>query len=250
MPRVEARSVSKSIAGKRVLDRVTMTVEGGEVVALVGHNGAGKTTLLRILVGLEEPDEGRVVVEGRVGYMPELDYLPLFFTLRDLAVLHGVEPSRLVEALEDIAPGRGWGRLLDSRLAALSKGMRRLVGLALLLEGGFDVLVLDEPLSGIDWAARRRVLEALKAAASKGVAVLATGHAISDFIGRCSRILLMSEGRVTGVIDGEPRGYVLEVCTSRGCTRRELDAGVVSRLLSLLGIEGTLYELRVTPGCR
>lgn len=148
---IEAQSLSLSIAGRVVLDHVDMTISRGQIVTVIGINGSGKTTLLRALMGTIPVDRGQVWRRPglRIGYTPQrlaIDRtLPM--TVGDFALL-GSRASRddLVAALADV----GGERLLDSQVATLSGGELQRVMIARALLRDPDLLVLDEPMSGID----------------------------------------------------------------------------------------------------
>jgi zinc transport system ATP-binding protein len=152
-PLVALHEVSVAFHGRRVLDNVSLRVAEGEIVTLVGLNGSGKSTLVRTILGLIEPDGGRVLPRPglRIGYTPQRfapdPALPL--TVARFLALGAVVPrSRLRDMLEQV----GAGTVLDSPMAAVSGGELHRVLLARALLREPDLLVLDEPVSGVDVA--------------------------------------------------------------------------------------------------
>ena len=152
-PLIEARDVCLSLAGSVVLDHVDLSVSPGDIVTLIGLNGSGKTTLVRVLLGLVAPDSGEVRRRPglRIGYTPQ--QLPVDHTLpmtvaRFLTLGHKAPAGRLAALLDEV----GAGRVLDSQVAEISGGElhREVLARALLREP--DLLVLDEPMSGVDVA--------------------------------------------------------------------------------------------------
>ncbi len=149
---LSASDISVSLHGRQILDRVSLTVERGRIVTLIGPNGAGKTTLVRILLGLLKPDTGRVTRKPgiRIGYMPQRlapsDNLPL--TVRRFLDL-GCQKQCEADLL-DVVRQLDVGHLLDSPLQRLSGGEHQRVLLARALLRRPDLLVLDEPVQGVD----------------------------------------------------------------------------------------------------
>ncbi|MFQ5954620.1 MAG: ATP-binding cassette domain-containing protein [Kiloniellales bacterium] len=152
-PLVALRDVSVGFDGRWVLDHVSMQVAAGEIVTLIGLNGSGKTTLARTLLGLIRPDRGAVVTRPRlrVGYTPQR-FLPdpaLPLTVARFLALGASGPSsRLAGILDEV----GAGRVVNGQLASLSGGELHRVLLARALLRRPDLLVLDEPVSGVDVA--------------------------------------------------------------------------------------------------
>lgn len=189
---------------------VSFEVHAGESHALLGPNGSGKTTALRLLLGLLRPTGGRVELFGgdprrpdarsRVGFLPERSSLHGFLTCRETVELFAqsrgmgkAERRRVAgELLERVAL-----RDAESRRAhELSHGMRRRLGLAAALVGEPELLVLDEPTSGMDPIVRASVLELLTGHVEGGGALLVTSHLLGDISGIASRATLLARGEV------------------------------------------------------
>jgi zinc transport system ATP-binding protein len=148
---LEARGVSLALQGKLILDRVDLTVRRGEIVTLIGPNGAGKSTLVRVVLGLMKQDQGSVKISPgtRIGYMPQrltIDpVLPL--TVRRFLTLAARAPERkMLEVLQET----GAAHLLDSAMQTLSGGETQRVLLARAMLRDPDLLILDEPVQGVD----------------------------------------------------------------------------------------------------
>ncbi|HKE98189.1 MAG TPA: ABC transporter ATP-binding protein [Actinomycetes bacterium] len=202
-PRAEAVSVTRRFGEVTAVDGVSLRVQPGEVVGLVGANGAGKTTLVRMLLGLVEPTSGSVRVLGRppdrdgrrrIGYVPQgrglYGDLTVAENLAFSAAAYGVRPPRLDGELEAVA-----GR----RAGELPLGLARRAAFAAALAHEPELLVLDEPTSGVEPLARTRLWETIRQAADGGAGALVTTHYM-DEAEQCDRLVVMADGRV--VADG------------------------------------------------
>jgi ABC-2 type transport system ATP-binding protein/ribosome-dependent ATPase len=196
---VAAHGASRRFGDVVAVDDVTMSVGAGEVVGLLGANGAGKTTLIRLLLGLLPTTAGEVALLGgppdrerraRLGYVPQ--GLGLY---RDLTVTenlafsaqaYDVAPPQLPDVLRGSA---------DVLVGALSLGRQRLVAFLAALAHGPQVLVLDEPTSGVDPLARAALWDTIREQADRGTGVLVTTHYMQEAT-QCDRLLLMSRARL------------------------------------------------------
>jgi ABC-type multidrug transport system ATPase subunit len=196
---VETRAVTRRFGSFTAVDGVDLHVAGGEVVGLLGANGAGKTTLIRLLLGLLRPDHGRVRLFGeppsretrlRLGYVPQSMGL-----WDDLTSRENLEFAAGAFGRPYVAPD-------DPDLAAtgadlvrdLPLGIRRRLAFAAALGHHPDLLVLDEPTSGVDPLARARLWETIRGAADGGAAVLVTTHYMEE-AANCDRLVVMADGR-------------------------------------------------------
>jgi biotin transport system ATP-binding protein len=216
---IETRDLVASRGETTVLDGVDLTIDDGEFVLVVGPNGAGKTTLVRQFNGLEEPDGGTVLVDGRsvhddlvaartaVGMVfqdPRDQFVAatvgadVAFGPENLGLSHDEIDRRVDEALETVGmAGRG-----EERVDRLSGGEQARVAIAGALAMAPDHLVLDEPLSSLDLPARRAVCDRLAALHDDGVGVVLVTHDLRDVTALADRIVVLSDGRVA--LDGPP----------------------------------------------
>lgn len=212
---IEARGVRVRFGRRRVLDGLDLDVARGSVTALVGRNGAGKSTLLRVLVGALVPDGGATRVLGldpsrqgarvraRVGYVADRLDVPAWVRGRDwLAFVAQFHPKwnaecelRYVELLElDVA----------TKVAEMSKGTRAKLALVAALAHEPDVLLLDEPFSGLDSVVRRSISTAvLTSLRDDARTVLLVSHSLSDVERLADRVAILTEGRVERVVDAD-----------------------------------------------
>lgn len=204
---VAISGVAKRYGSITAVKDVTLELDEGQTVALVGHNGAGKTTLIKLMLGLIRPSMGSVIVLGedpakgdfevrrRLGYLPESVSFHMALTGRETlafyARLKRVDVSSVPELLERVglAPAAA-----DRPVRTYSKGMRQRLGLAQALLGQPRVLLLDEPTSGLDPALRRRVYDILDGLRSAGTTILLSSHALTELEGRADRVVIVNEG--------------------------------------------------------
>jgi ABC-2 type transport system ATP-binding protein len=194
----------------RALDRLSMTVESGEVFGFLGPNGAGKTTTLKLLMQLIYPSSGRAEILGqpvghvptrqRIGYLPENPYFYDYLTAEELltyfAQLFGypaADRTRRVSALLDRV-GIGSERRLQLR--KFSKGMVQRVGIAQALINDPEVIFLDEPMSGLDPLGRRDVRALILDLKTQGRTVFFSSHILADAEALCSRVAVLVGGRL------------------------------------------------------
>mgnify|MGYP002717117483 CR=1 FL=1 len=198
--------LTKRFAGVEALREVSLTVEAGQRVALLGHNGAGKSTMMKIILGLIPFDEGAVTVCGaapgsaaaraQVAYLPENAAFHPALTgeeqIRHYLSLRGERPVQALDLLARV----GLADAAKRRIGTYSKGMRQRVGLAQALIGKPRLLVLDEPTSGLDPVSRRDFYALLDDLAAGGTAILLSSHALTEVEARTDRILILSGGRL------------------------------------------------------
>jgi ABC-2 type transport system ATP-binding protein len=195
---------------KVALRGINLEAQGGEVLGLVGPNGAGKTTLFRILLGLLRPDGGSGHIFGRplgdraarrqIGYLPErfsfYPRLTVLEVLRVSAELSGLFGGAARRRAMEWALRLGLGDVASSRLGTLSKGWLQRVGMAQAMVGDPRLLVLDEPLSGLDPIGRAQVREFISGLAAEGRTVLLSSHILPDVEALAHRVALIFDGRV------------------------------------------------------
>jgi ABC-2 type transport system ATP-binding protein len=195
----------------RALDGLSLTVEPGEIFGFLGGNGAGKTTVMKILMRLMAPTAGRarilghdvadVALHARVGYLPEAPYFYDYLTARELveycAELFGygraARRARAADLLRRVSlDERAW----DRQLRKFSKGMLQRVGLAQALVNDPEIVVLDEPMSGLDPIGRRQVRDLIAGLRASGATVFFSSHIIADIEVLCDRVAILAQGRL------------------------------------------------------
>ena len=231
------------------LDGLSFTVEPGRIFGFLGPNGAGKTTAMRIVMGIEPPDEGAVRWGGRLlthadrlafGYLPEQRGLYPKMRVRDqlayLARLHGLSAGQAAAACDRWLRRLGIGVKAYERVEALSHGNQQRVQLAAALVHDPQVLVLDEPFSGLDPLGIKDMAEVLRELAHAGVTVVFSSHQLDLVEDICEQVAIIDRGRVVlaGAVRalkqrGSPR-LVLEVEGTGSDWHAGLPAAAVERV--------------------
>jgi ABC-2 type transport system ATP-binding protein len=211
MEAIAIDNLSKSYGHIRALAGVSFKISPGEVIGLLGPNGAGKTTLMKILTGYLEPDAGEVRVHGidvvedaltaqrRIGYLPES--APLYGEmlvqeyLEMMAELRGVPVERRHARIVDAIRATGLADRVVQPIGTLSKGFRQRVGIAQAIIHEPDVLILDEPTTGLDPAQIVEIRD-LIVGLSKKTTVLLSTHILSEVEATCERVLVIMAGEL------------------------------------------------------
>lgn len=184
----------------RALDGVSFTVPGGTVCGIVGPNGSGKSTTLKLLAGLTRPTAGACRVAGRIGYLPETPGLPDYLTGRQLlvhlAAVTRLAPARRTAAAADALEATGLTEAADRPIGAYSKGMRQRLGLAQALLETPEVLLLDEPASGLDPHAVTQLAAVIRHQRQAGRTVVLTAHFLPQVEAWCDQVVLLAHGRL------------------------------------------------------
>jgi ABC-2 type transport system ATP-binding protein len=222
-PVLELRNLGHRYGEFEALRDLSLSVRPGECVALIGHNGSGKTTAVRMVAGLLEITSGEVEIAGAaVGEegaraataivldTPSLyDDLTVVEHLELVALAHGVAGDDLGDRIDALLERFGLGAKGGSRPTSLSRGMRQKVSLVCALVRPFSLLVLDEPVVGLDPASQRTLRELIAEAVRDGAAVLLTTHQLEFARGIAERAVVLADGEVIAdgpydaVIDGE-----------------------------------------------
>src|SRR5690606_10643888 len=206
---LEIARISKRFAARQALDDVSFTVEPGEVFGFVGSNGAGKTTTMRIVLGVLSADAGEVRWKGRpvdadlrrrIGYMPEerglYPRMRVGEQLRYLALLHGLSSADAGAAVARWTEPLGVAARLRDEVQKLSLGNQQRVQLCAALVHDPEVLVLDEPFSGLDPTAVEVMSSVLRDKADAGVPVIFSSHQLELVERLCDRIGVIAGGRM------------------------------------------------------
>ncbi|MDP1795013.1 MAG: ATP-binding cassette domain-containing protein [Acidimicrobiales bacterium] len=220
-----AEGLTRRFGDVVALDGLSLHVQAGELLGFLGPNGSGKTTALRSILGISEPDDGTVTWNGkpidgairrRFGYLPEerglYPGMKLGEQLAYFATLYGVEHNAAKQAALGWLERLGLGERVDDKVDALSLGNQQRVQLAAALIHEPELLVLDEPFSGLDPISIENVGAILREQAAAGVAVVFSSHQLDLVEDYCERVTIVAKGKIVaeGDIDelrrgGEPR---------------------------------------------
>jgi ABC-2 type transport system ATP-binding protein len=198
----------------RVLHDLDLAVRRGEILGLIGPNGAGKTTTFKCLLGLLRPSAGQVLFEGQplgvrqraaIGFLPEqayfYDYLTVQETLSLYAHLYGQHGSaaraRVAEVIEQVQ----LGHKRRAPLRTLSKGTMQRVGIAQAILNRPRLLILDEPMSGLDPIGRHAMRELIRTLHAGGTTVIFSSHILPDAEALCDRVAILAGGRLREIVD-------------------------------------------------
>ncbi|MBL0162972.1 MAG: ABC transporter ATP-binding protein [Xanthomonadales bacterium] len=210
-PELVIDRVSRNLSGRTIIEDLSLTLDRGEVLGLLGVNGAGKSTTLRMISGMLAPSSGSVTLGGLdlyanperarrdIGYLPEEP--PLYGELNVeeylgfCARLHGLPRPTINAAVERVIERCELGEMRRRLTSLLSKGFRQRVGLAQAIVHEPALIVLDEPASGLDPIQALRLRELIRTLAVDHAVVLST-HVLSDVLACCDRVAILHQGRL------------------------------------------------------
>ena len=215
----------------RALDTLSLHVDSGDVFGFLGPNGAGKTTTLKLLMQLVFPSAGRaeilgrplgdVAVKRRIGFLPENPYFYDYLTAEELltyfASLFGYRGAERRARASRLLDEVGIGAERRLQLRKFSKGMLQRVGIAQALVNDPELVILDEPMSGLDPLGRRDVRSLILQLRDRGCTVFFSSHVLSDAEALCSRVAILAKGklvaagRLSDLVDFRARGWELVV---------------------------------------
>ena len=229
-----AKTFRKPFTGKKVeaVRGVSFDVRRGEIFGFLGPNGAGKTTTIKMLTGLIAPTGGSATIFGerapspsvmrRVGFLPENPYVYPYLTPREFVSLcgrlSGLSGAALARRVETVLTRTGMASALDRAVRTLSKGMLQRVGLAAALVHEPELLILDEPMSGLDPVGRKEVRDLILEERALGHTVFFSSHILSDVEMLCDRVCILRLGEV--VLAGAIRDLL-----GQGAQRSEVAIG-------------------------
>ncbi|KMK76109.1 ABC transporter ATP-binding protein [Alkalihalobacillus pseudalcaliphilus] len=232
---LKVEGLGKSFKDKKVIEDIGFEVQKGEIMAILGPNGAGKSTSIRSILGIMYTEEGKILYEGKevrhvprekIGYLPEerglyksvkvIDLLLYFADLKDYP-LHKAK-TRALELLEKL----GLEGKDKSSIEELSKGMAQKVQFIASIIHEPELLILDEPFSGLDPVSQDLFKKEIKALADQGTAILLSSHQMNIVEELCDRLFMINKGRkvIYGTLDDVKRKFANFKCTIQGVNEK------------------------------
>ncbi len=253
---LELKNINKAFGEKQVLKSVSFKAEGGKAFGLLGRNGAGKTTSIRILMGVFPADNGEVLVDGKpvdygkigLGYLPEERGLypkkVIIEQLTYFAVLKGMSKKQAVKAVDYWLERLGMTEYREKRLDTLSKGNQQKIQLITALAHNPDIIILDEPFSGLDPVNAMLLKDVVRQLISEGKIVLFSSHQMSYIEEFCDSIAILRDGAVTlsGDLTDIKRSYVRNKLVIKGNDNTKILADYSGKCTDL-GKDGIMMQL-------
>ena len=206
---VEIRGVSRRFGDVMAVDNLTLSLGTGEIMGFLGANGAGKTTTIKMMLGLIRPTEGSVVVLGgdpsdpsvraKIGYMPEIAYYYPYLNARELLAFYGglcgMDGKTIRARTDELLETVGLADAAKRPLKTYSKGMLQRAGIAQALLHDPDLLVLDEPFTGLDPLARIHFRELMHRLREQGKSIFFSSHELGETELLCDKVAILKAGR-------------------------------------------------------
>lgn len=207
---VELKDVSRTFAGVNAVNGLTLSLGKGEIMGFLGTNGAGKTTTIKMLIGLLKPSAGQVVLFGdgdpsdpavraKIGYMPEIAYYYPYLNARELLAFYGgicgMDSKTVKARTEELLEAVNLKDAAKRPLKTYSKGMLQRAGIAQALLNDPDLLVLDEPFTGLDPLARIHFRELMRSLRNQGKSIFFSSHELGETELLCDKVAIMKKGK-------------------------------------------------------
>ena len=203
---IQIQHLNKFIGKQHVLRDICLTINDGEVVGLLGPNGAGKSTLMKIMVGVWDATDGSLQVPETIGFLPEQnplyedmyvrEYLRFFVELRtQYSVPLHATPYTLHQQVEDLISRVGLQREANKKIGQLSKGYRQRVGLAQAMIANPELLILDEPTTGLDPNQLEDIRALIREMGEQRTVILST-HILQEVKQMCTRVIIINHGEI------------------------------------------------------
>ncbi len=219
---VETRDLTKVYADIDVVDHLNVEISAGSCWGLLGPNGAGKTTFLRMLIGNTAPSSGALHVLGfslpaeaadarrRIGVVPQMDNLDPDFTVLENLIVYGayfgMSRREVLDRADDLLEVGALAHKADAPIATLSGGMQRRLSLIRALINDPELLILDEPTTGLDPQARQLIWQRLRELSKKGLSLVLTTHFMDEAERLCDQVTVMDHGKILD--SGSPRDLI------------------------------------------
>lgn len=215
---IEIKNLTKKFGQNLVLDNLSFAVAKGEILGFLGPNGAGKTTTMKIITSFWPPTSGQVLIDGldaavnslatrkKIGYLPETvplyEDMRVFEYLKFIAQIRSLEKDRIKVRLKEVVSICGLTKVLRQPIDELSKGFRQRVGLAQAIMHEPDILILDEPTTGLDPNQIVEIRDLIKTIGREKTVIFST-HILSEVSATCDRVIIINNGKIAG--QGSPK---------------------------------------------
>jgi lipopolysaccharide export system ATP-binding protein len=264
MPLLEVEGLVKTYGSRRVVDGVSFSVEAAEIVGLLGPNGAGKTTSFRMTCGMIEPDEGQVLLHGRdvtrwpmyrrardggMGYLAQessvFRKLTVEQNLLGVMELLGFDRVTRRQRCEELLAQFGIARLRRSRASSLSGGERRRLEIARCLVSNPEIILLDEPFTGIDPVTIENIQKIIQDLKARGISILITDHQVRETLQITDRSYVIAQGQV--LCHGTPQQVTQHPKARELYFGSSLDGGLSGQPASLVPDAASPASARQSP---
>jgi len=218
---IEIQNLTKKFGSNTVLDNITFSVNKAEILGFLGPNGAGKSTTMKIITSFWQATSGKVIVDGidvsenslatrkKIGYLPETvplyDEMKVYDYLRFVAEIRGLSQDETRKRIKEVVEACGLAKVIRQPIEELSKGYRQRVGLAQAIMHNPDVLILDEPTTGLDPNQIAEIRDLIKKIGKEKTVIFST-HILSEVSAVCDRVIIINNGKIAG--EGSPQELV------------------------------------------
>ncbi len=248
---IEVKNLTKTYGPQKAVDGISFTVKTGEILGFLGPNGAGKTTTMKIITNYIDKDNGDVQIQGNsvatgnfkknIGYLPEhnplYEDMPVMDYLQYCAELQGVSKSQVPQRIGEMIKLCGLNAEKHKKIGELSKGYRQRVGLAQAMIHDPEILILDEPTTGLDPNQIVEIRELIKRIGRSKTVILST-HILPEVEATCDRILIINKGKI--VADG-----------TADTLRKQASSNVITRLqITGADLSSIREKLETIPGVK
>jgi len=218
---IEIKNLTKKFGNTVILDNISLEVKKGEILGFLGPNGAGKTTTMKIITGFWSPSSGNIAIDGldvvedslktraKIGYLPETvplyDDMRVYEYLKFIAEVRGIFGEEAKTRIREVVEACGLKKVLLKPIEELSKGYRQRVGLAQAIMHEPDILILDEPTTGLDPNQIVEIRDLIKKIGKEKTVIFST-HILSEVSATCDRAIIINNGKIVG--EGTPAELV------------------------------------------
>lgn len=204
---IRISNLIKTFSGNTVIDNLNLIIKDGEITALVGHNGAGKSTLIRLISGLYKADSGKIEMGSNIkigvllgGDINLYGNLTAYEIIRYFGKLHNVDDVTLTERIEKLDSVLKFNSFLHKRARTFSRGMKQKIGLVISIIHDPDILLLDEPSTGLDLEASNDVINFIKYLKTENKTILIATHNLFEICDLSDNIVFIGEGRIQKIV--------------------------------------------------